>query len=113
MAIFRKILMVLLALLSIAAGVAKVMQTPQEVAFFQSVGLGAPVLIVLGLLQIIAALMVIPARTRTMGLWLIAVGFVMSSLVIFATGNLVFGFVSLIPPLLAGWLARTPVQAAP
>ncbi|NNC47491.1 MAG: hypothetical protein HKO13_03550 [Sphingomonas sp.] len=107
MAIFRKILIILLALLSLAAGAAKVMLMPQEIDVFQAAGLGSSALLALGVLQILGSLMVVPAQFRTTGLWLITAGFVMSSLVIFATGNVVFGLISLIPPLLAGWLART------
>jgi hypothetical protein len=99
----------LLGLLSLAAGAAKLAQAPQEVEFFASVGLGAVWLYPLGALQVVGAIACIPTRIRKIGICAVALGFAISAAMIFATGNAVFGAVSLMPAALAAWLfVRTP-----
>ena len=99
----------LLGLLSLAAGAAKLAQAPQEVEFFASVGLGAVWLYPLGALQVAGAIACIPARFRKLGIATVAMGFAISAGMIFATGNVVFGAVSLVPAALAAWLfIKTP-----
>lgn len=92
-----KIGLVILALISVAAGVAKVMQMPQEVGFFAEAGLGTFPLIALGVLQLVAGGVVWIARFRQMGVWLITAGFFASVLVIVMTGNLQFATISMLP----------------
>ena len=99
----------LLALLSFAAGAAKLTQAPQEVEFFASVGIGTIWLYPLGALQVGGAIACIPARFRKSGAFAIALGFAISAMMIFASGNAMFGAISLLPAALAGGLAvRTP-----
>ena len=101
MKILQTILLVVLALMSAAAGAAKVFQAPQETAFFESAGLAAFWLLPLGVLQIAGALAAIPHQTRRIGMALVAAGFLVSAIIIFMTGNLGFGLISLLPVLLA------------
>lgn len=96
MKIFAYVLLVLLALLSLVAGVAKLMQTPAEIEFFASAGLDAVWLYPLGAVQVAGAIMAALPRTRSLGILAIALGFAISSLVIFMTGNATFGLVSLV-----------------
>lgn len=105
MRIFKLILLVLLVLMSLAAGVAKIMQTPQELAFFEAVGVSPNLLIPFGLLQVIVAVLAILPKTRKFGLMFMAAAFLASALMIFAGGQVGFGVVSFIPAALAGWLA--------
>jgi len=51
--IVNLLLVAVLALLSIAAGFAKVMQTPQEMEFLQSLGLSSVLILVFGSIQIV------------------------------------------------------------
>ncbi|MEP3653884.1 MAG: hypothetical protein ABJO36_03220 [Litorimonas sp.] len=95
----------LLVLMSLAAGFAKVMQMPQEVAFFESAGLSLGPLIPFGIIQLIGAGLGLIPKTRKLGLASMAVSFLASALMIFVSGNTVFGMVSLIPAVLAGVLA--------
>jgi DoxX-like family len=102
----------LLGLLSLAAGAAKLAQAPQEVEFFASVGLGAVWLYPLGALQVVGAIACIPTRSRKLGIAAVVLGFAISAAMIFATGNAVFGAVSLMPAALAAWLfIKTPGTA--
>ena len=111
MRIFGLILLAILALLSIAAGSAKVMQSPQEVAFFDQVGVDLFWLVPLGAAQIVGAILAIVPKTKSLGLIVIGLGFICSSLMIFATGNTSFGVFSLIPAglCLAILLARARI----
>ena len=96
----------LLALLSLAAGGAKIAQMPQEVQFFSQLGLDALWLYPLGALQVVGALACLLPNTLRMGAFAIAAGFAVSSIMIFMTGNTMFGAISLVPAALAlllGW----------
>ena len=101
MKIVKAIILVLLVLMSAAAGAAKVFQTPQETAFFESVGLSAFWLLPLGVVQIAGALAAIVHQTRRIGMAFVAAGFLVSAIIIFMTGNIGFGLISLLPVLLA------------
>ena len=101
-------ILVLLILVSLAAGAAKVMQTPQEVEFFQQVGMGTGVLITFGIIQILGGLLAILPKFRKLGLTIMAAMFLLSAVQIFMTGNAVFGSLSLIPAALAIFLFRRP-----
>ncbi len=107
----RNVLLAIILLLSLAAGLAKVLSTPAEVQFFASAGLAEGWLLPLGLVQLLGAIAVVVARLRRIGLLAIAGGFALSSAVIFATGNMTFGLVSLIPVALAMLLAAWTPQA--
>jgi len=105
MALIQKLLLIALILMSFAAGAAKLMQMPQEVAFFAAAGLGPLPLISLGVLQVAGAVFAIPHRWRRQGLWLMALGFLASSIVILITGNVIFAVGSLLPVILALYLS--------
>ncbi len=86
-----------LVLLSLAAGLAKLLSTQAEVEFFASAGLAENWLLPLGAIQVLGAALAVFPRTIKMGLAVIGVGFLISSVVIFMTGNASFGLVSLLP----------------
>ena len=59
---------ILLALLGVAAGVAKMLQTPQEMAFFQDeMGFPAEAIMAFGLLQFVAGTMLVFKRRAWLG----------------------------------------------
>lgn len=98
--------LIILVILSMAAGGAKVAGMPQEIQFFQDAGIHSVWLMPLGGLQLIGGLLAIYHRTRRTGIALIAIGFLVSTVVIFMTGNSGFGVFSLIPILLCVLIFR-------
>lgn len=102
MKLAQKIILIILILMSFAAGAAKVMQMPQEVAFFAKAGLGVGIMVALGVMQIFGAALSIPPGLRVAGAAIMGAGFLASAVIIFMTGNLVFASVSLLPVLLTG-----------
>ena len=94
-------LAVLIGLLSIAAGGAKVTLVPEEAEFLAQFGFSDLTTRVFGSFQILGGLLSILPATRVFGLLLSATGFAVSAVLIFSSGNVVFGSVSLIPIALA------------
>jgi len=67
MKIIYKLLIVIIALLSIAAGFAKVMLTPQEVHFLESFGFNNIVIVGFGAFQIFSGLLLVVSKSRLYG----------------------------------------------
>ena len=101
MKIINILIIAVIALLSIAAGLAKVMQTPQEMEFLQGLGLSPALIIVFGLIQISGGLLLVTQKTRIVGAVLATFAFVVSTVLIFVGGNLAFGLFSMLPVGLA------------
>ena len=99
-------ILIVVVIMSLAAGGAKVAAMPQEVQFFEDAGIVSAWLLPFGAMQIIGGLLAIYHRSRRAGLAVIALGFLLSSILIFATGNVAFGFVSLLPVLLCIFVLR-------
>ena len=91
-----------IAILSVAAGLAKVLQSQHEIEFLQGLGLSIFVIMVFGLLQIIGGVLMAPKKTRMPGAVLVTLGFVVSTVLVFIGGNVTFGLISVIPAALAG-----------
>lgn len=91
------VLLIIIILMSIAAGAAKVLQTPQEAEFFAAAGLGNTAMIALGIWQIAGAILAAVPKFRMAGSFVIAAGFLASVLVILMTGDLTFAVISLAP----------------
>ena len=98
--------LIILVLLSLAAGAAKVMQVPDEVAFFQQAGVSLTLMLLLGTVQVGAGILICITRTRVVGLVLAGTGFLASTAVILMVGKLGFALVSLLPVLLAALAFR-------
>ena len=111
MKIVNILLVVLIALLSIAAGLAKVMQSPQEAEFLQGFGLSTTLIIVFGLVQIAGGAGLALPKTRIVGGVLAALGFAVSTVLVFIGGNLAFGLFSLLPIVLVGVVIHQSVKA--
>ena len=112
MKIVNILIIAIIALLSIAAGLAKVMQTQQELEFLQGVGLSSALIVAFGLVQISGGILLVPRKTRMLGAVLATSALIASTVLIFIAGNLAFGFVSILPIALACVIiyqsARTP-----
>jgi hypothetical protein len=95
------LIIAIIALLSIAAGLAKVMQTQQELEFLQGVGLSSALIVAFGLVQISGGVLLVLKKTRMLGAVLATSALVVSTVLIFIGGNLAFGLVSILPIALA------------
>ena len=102
MKIVNILIIALVALLSVAAGLAKVMQTQQEMEFLQGFGLSTALIVAFGLVQILGGVLLVPKKTRLPGAILATSALVVSTVLIFVGGNLTFGLVSMLPIALAG-----------
>ena len=103
--VFKYVLLGAIILMSLAAGVAKVMRMPQEVEFFELAGVPLILLIPFGVLQINSAVFAIFPNTRKAGLVFMGVVFLASALMIFKSGDFFFAVTSLIPVAIAATLA--------
>lgn len=101
MNILYKIAIAIVVLLSLAAGAAKIMQAPQEAAFFEAVGLAPIFMIGLGVLQVLGGILIAIPKSRRMGAIVAALSFLVSVVMIVKTGQVGFALVSLLPVMLA------------
>ncbi|WP_343861569.1 hypothetical protein [Aliiglaciecola litoralis] len=102
MKILNLLLIGLVALLSVAAGIAKVIESPQEVAFLQEFGLSTTLIITYGMIQILGGVLMALSRTRKYGALITIATFALSSVLLFLADNTSFGLVSLLPVALTG-----------
>ena len=82
MKILKIIIISLVTLLCIAAGLAKVLQSEQEVAFLQSFGLSTALIVAFGMVQLGAGILLIFPKTRLFGAVLAITAFVTSTIMI-------------------------------
>lgn len=86
-----------LALLSIAAGIPKILQMPQELGFLESIGFSRIAVSMLGLVQLTGGILLFGRRLRLLGAVLAAAALLVSSIAIFVSGDTRFGLISLLP----------------
>ena len=110
MKIINNLLIIIIALLSITAGVAKVMLAPQELQFLQNFGLNHTLIIIFGVIQILGGALLSHKRVRLYGAIIVAVGLLISTVMIFVSGNITFGMVSLIPVVLTAVIIKQSVK---
>lgn len=104
MKIVKIILIAVIALLSVAAGLAKVMKVPDEVAFLAGQGLSEMMILVFGAVQILGGVLTAIPQTRLFGTVVVLIGFLLSAVLVFLSGNLAFGLISLLPTLVSVWV---------
>ena len=108
----KTLIWILLALLGVVAGIAKMLQTPQEMAFFQDqLGFNAEAIMAFGLLQFVAGVMLVFKKTRLVGAALLGITLLLSSIVIFMAGQISFAAVALIPVLMADLVVWFEIKA--
>ena len=95
------LIVAVIALVSIAAGVAKVMQVPAEMEFLQGLGLTLPLIMAFGVGQVIAGALLVWPKTRVPGCVVAIIGFSLSTALIFISGDTKFGVISILPIILA------------
>ena len=99
--IIHIVIIAVIAILGIVAGVAKLVQTPQEMEFLQDAGLSPVLIMVFACVQLAGGLLLVLSKTRLMGAALSIIAFGISSVLIFDDGNTSFGLISLVPVALA------------
>ena len=108
----KTVIWILLALLGVAAGTAKMLQTPQEMAFFHDqLGFGAEAIMAFGLLQFVAGILLVFKKTRLVGAAPLGVTLLLSSIVIFMAGQIGFAVLSLLPVLMADLVVWFEIKA--
>lgn len=101
MKIFNIIAIFAVALLSLAAGAAKLMKVPQEAAFFEAVSLAPIFMTIFGALQVLCSVLICIPKTRRIGAGLAALSFFASVVMILKTGQIYFALFSVLPVFLA------------
>ena len=100
MKLFTAIILVLLAVLSIAAGIPKLLEMPQEVDLLHNIGFGGLLVPFLGVVQVIGGVLFVWPKARMVGSTLVFAGFAISCLAVFISGNVAFALLSVVPPVL-------------
>ena len=95
-----RVLVYALALLSVAAGIPKILQMPQELGFLGAIGFSAVATSVLGLAQVAGGILLIFARSRLAGGLLAGLALLISSVALIPGGNSILGVISLLPFML-------------
>jgi len=105
------VIAVLIGLLSLAAGGAKIALVPQEVVFLSQFGFVKGHTVSFGVVQVAGGLLMLIPMTRLFGALIAAAGFALSVALLLAAGNTAFAGVSLVPVLLAGFVAYQDISA--
>ena len=104
------IVAVLLGILSVAAGAAKVMLVPEEVTFLGRFGFTSTLIVAFGALQIVGGLLISIPITRLYGALLAGLAFTVSTVLLVLERNFAFGAISLLPVILSGLIAYYSFQ---
>ena len=105
-------IVVLLVLLAVSSGIAKILLMEQDVVFFAKYGFSNPILITYGLTQLFGGLLMIVAKTRLAGAITVAITFLVSLVLLLIEGNIPVSIITVVATLLLGvvikqnWPAR-------
>ena len=91
------VMIYVLATLSAAAGIPKILQLPQELGFLSAIGFSAIAVSVLGVVQLTGGVLLLWKRSRLSWAVLAGLALLVSSFAIFSGGNTKFGLISLLP----------------
>ena len=106
----KRLILLPMVLMSLSTGLAKIRLQEQELQFFEGIGLSVVLLILLGIVQVIGAGMTFVMKTRKYGAILMAIGFAISGILIFASDSdpelyiQILGYISLISAALSASL---------
>lgn len=101
MKILNILLIVVIVLMSLAAGLAKIVLVPEEKTFLLGVGLNVAAIIAFGIIQVVAAVLLAIPKTKIVGAVMASVAFLLSAILVFMSGNTVFGAISLLPVIVS------------
>jgi len=97
MQILKIALLTILILMSLAAGAAKILQMPQELEFLSHLGMGARAVMLLGIIQAVGGVLLVPPQSRRIGALIAIVALIVSGLALFTSGNTGIGLITLFP----------------
>jgi len=83
-------------MLSIATGMFKLLQQEADIELFKAIGLNTTMVTILGGIQLIGGLLLIPSRTRKLGAYIMIPTFIIASAAVFANTLIAFGAVSIL-----------------
>ncbi len=106
MKILFNVILAVLIFLAISAGITKIMLLQQDVDFFGKYGFTDPILIVYGVVQLIAGILLLLPKTRIAGASLVAITFLISAVVLAMDDNIPVTIVTLIFILLSGFIVK-------
>ena len=112
MKIVLTIVAMLIGLLSITAGAAKIFLAPEEVEFLSQFGFTTVLTVSFGTIQVLAGLLLMIPITRFYGSLIAALAFALSATLLLVAGKLAFAGVSLVPVILASLIAYQIFSAA-
>ncbi len=95
------VILVFLFLLSLVAGGAKLFEQPQEIKFFADAGVGREWIIPMGAMQMLGACVALLDRMKHIGIAIMGACFLLSTIMIFMTGNSLLAVFSLLPVILS------------
>ena len=111
MKIFHIVSLVILVLLAILSGITKIMLTQQDVEFFAQFGFINPMLIGLGVTQLIGGILLILPKTRIAGALVVAITFLISFIALVMAGNVAVAVITLVFIALLGLIIRQTLNA--
>ena len=110
MKLLLKINWVLTILLSISTGVFKLLQQEADIELFKVIGFNETLITILGAIQLIGGILLIPSRTRKLGAYIMIPTFGIASIAVFANNLIVFGIISLLFILMAYFVVLMEVK---
>lgn len=114
MKIVSAIVLILLVLLAISSGAAKITLMQQDVDFFGKYGFSNPILIAFGATQLIGGVLLPYSKTRFAGAAIVAITFLVSLVLLMIEGNIPVSIATVAATLLSGvimkqsWNATAP-----
>lgn len=112
MKVFNYVLLVLVTILALLAGVAKVMLMEQEVNTFGPYGFSNALLVIFGVLQLLGAIAIALPKFRLKGAAIVAISFIVSAVVLAVAGNIPMAGVTLLFVFATIWSAKQSLKYA-
>ena len=106
MKVLSAIILVLLILLAVASGAAKIALMQQEVEFFGKYGFSSSILIAFGIAQLLGGLLMVLKKTRFTGAAIVAITFLMSLILLLLDGNIPVSIVTAIATVMLGMVMK-------
>jgi hypothetical protein len=111
MKIFHIVSLIILVFLSISSAVTKILLMQQDVEFFAQFGFTNPLLIALGLTQLVGGILLILPKSRIAGALVVAITFLISFIALVMAGNVTVAVITLVFVALLGYIIKQTLNA--